>query len=521
MSPLMTDSIAVENGNAGHGQSNGVNHSEDHTNGVNGHANGAPNGHGIANGSKILEPSRLRPTPEDELHDLVCVGFGPASLAIAVALHDNLGSDVARANPQWQPKVCFLERQQRFAWHSGMLLPGSKMQISFVKDLATLRNPRSEFTFLNYLHHHGRLADFTNLGTFLPYRSEFEDYMRWCANRFADVVGYGQEVVDIIPEKSTSGSQTVDSFSVLSRDIKTGGITVRKARNVVIAVGGKPKIPAAFPQDPRIMHSSTYCTSIPTILKDKSKDYHIAVVGSGQSAAEIFHDLHKRYPNSKTTLIMRDTALRPSDDSPFVNEVFNPERVDPFYAKSAEKRSRELAADRPTNYGVVRLELIEQIYDNQYLQRIENPKESEWQHRILSSSQVANVEQDSPKGRLRLHTEPSNSNGSVKGDSNNSTLDVDAVMVATGYIRNAHETMLQGAEYLRPEKHDSWNVNRDYRVDLDQTKVSSNAGIWLQGCNERTHGLSDSLLSILATRGGEMVDSMFGDQLHATSAGTK
>jgi L-ornithine N5-oxygenase len=32
----------------------------------------------------------------------------------------------------------------------------------------------------------------------------------------------------------------------------------------------------------------------------------------------------------------------------------------------------------------------------------------------------------------------------------------------------------------------------------------------LQGCNEKTHGLSDSLLSILAVRGGEMVESIFG-----------
>lgn len=321
MSPLMTDtencSTENEKREEVSNHPNGFSHPEDHIKGVNGHGNGVLHGHGTKNRSEPLEPSQLQRTSEDELHDLVCVGFGPASLAIAIALHDNLSSSATGpANTQWEPKVCFLERQQRFAWHSGMLLPGSKMQISFVKDLATLRNPRSEFTFLNYLHHQDRLADFTNLGTFLPYRLEFEDYMRWCAKKFHDVVGYGQEVVDVVPEKSASGSQSVNSFSVLSRDIKTGNITVRRARNVVVAVGGKPKIPAAFPKDPRIMHSSTHCTLLPNVLKDKSKDYHIAVIGSGQSAAEIFNDLHKRYPNSKTTLIMRDTALRPSDDSP-------------------------------------------------------------------------------------------------------------------------------------------------------------------------------------------------------------
>lgn len=167
------------------------------------------------------------------------------------------------------------------------------------------------------------------------------------------------------------------------------------------------------------------------------------------------------------------------------------------------------------------MELIEQIYFDQYLQKIENPNEDEWQHRILSSRQITGVKQDLPHGRLRLQVGPSSPSDSVKGGASQSTLDVDAVMVATGYVRNAHETMLQGVQHLRPEKQDGWKVNRDYSVDLDQTKVSTDAGIWLQGCNERTHGLSDSLLSILATRGGEMVDAMFGEQLHGSAVGTK
>jgi L-ornithine N5-oxygenase len=52
---------------------------------------------------------------------------------------------------------------------------------------------------------------------------------------------------------------------------------------------------------------------------------------------------------------------------------------------------------------------------------------------------------------------------------------------------------------------------------LDGAKVSAQAGIWLQGCNEKTHGLSDSLLSVLAVRGGEIVASVFGEQLAGAS----
>lgn len=261
-------------------------------------------------------------TPAEEMHDLLCVGFGPASLAIGIALHDAMDPALNRTSPgaDFQPKVCFLERQKRFAWHSGMLVPGSRMQISFIKDLATLRDPRSSFTFLNYLHNKNRLIHFTNLGTFLPARMEFEDYMRWCARRFEDVVSYGEEVVEVVPGSKTDGK--VDFFVVRSRNTDTGAISSRRARKVVVALGGKPKMPPGFPHDPRIMHSSEYCTTLPGLLKDESKPYNIAVVGSGQSAAEIFHDLQRRYPNSRTSLLLRDSALRPSDDSPLYVSAF-------------------------------------------------------------------------------------------------------------------------------------------------------------------------------------------------------
>ena len=265
--------------------------------------------------------SLLRHVPPDELHDLICVGFGPASLAIAVALHDMLTPTAAEGFlpkvPGKPPRVAFLERQSHFAWHAGMLLPGATMQISFIKDLATLRNPKSEFTFLNYLHHRRRLVHFSNLGTFLPLRLEYEDYMRWCASWFNDVVSYDQEVLDVTPETSSVGDAKAHSFAVRSKNQRTGDINSFKARHVVIAVGGRPEIPKSLPQDhPRIIHSSNYARVVPLLLKQKERPFRIAVMGGGQSAAEIFNDLHSSYPNAKTTLLMRGSALRPSDDSP-------------------------------------------------------------------------------------------------------------------------------------------------------------------------------------------------------------
>lgn len=256
----------------------------------------------------------LQPTRPEELHDMVCVGFGPASLAIAVALHDALEKGPSPFLNTHQPKIAFLERQPKFAWHAGMQIPGAKMQISFIKDLATMRNPRSEFTFVNYLHQNDRLVQFANLSTFLPKRIEYEDYMRWCAGWFEDLVAYNEEVVDI---HSHQKGDAVETFTVTSRNRSTGETSSRRAKHVVIAVGGRPNIPKSFPQKhPRVIHSSQFITAAPHIFSDPMKPVRIAVIGSGQSAAEIFHNLPSQFPNSKSYLLIRGAALRPSDDSP-------------------------------------------------------------------------------------------------------------------------------------------------------------------------------------------------------------
>ncbi len=271
------------------------------------------------NGTSSPRSSHLRRTPPEDVHDLICVGFGPASLAVAVALHDFIESGRIPAPGKGSgPKVLFLEKQSRFAWHAGMLLPGAKMQISFIKDMASLRDPTSKFTFLNYLHQNDRLVEFTNLNTFLPARAEYEDYLRWCASHFSDVVQYNNEVVSVSPVAAAGGAGSpVSEFIVASSDRRSGTTTTYRTKNVLVAIGGQPSIPKCLPSNhPRVVHSSQYAHLVPQILNKRDAPYRVAVVGAGQSAAEIFNNIQGLYPNSHTSLIMRSEFLKPSDDSP-------------------------------------------------------------------------------------------------------------------------------------------------------------------------------------------------------------
>ncbi|KAG4442385.1 hypothetical protein IFR05_002163 [Cadophora sp. M221] len=449
------------------------------------------------------------PSPSsDEVLDLLCVGFGPASLAIAIALHD---ADLAQA-----PKALFIEKQHHFAWHAGMQLPGAKMQISFLKDLATPRDPRSQFTFLNYLFDQGRLNQFINLGTFLPSRLEYEDYLRWCAAHFErdGKVSYGMAVESVnIAEKNSHGQVT--SWDVTARS-ESGSLVTRRARHVVIAVGGRPVVPPNMQGLKHVAHSSQFANTIGRIQeseREAGRKLRFAVVGSGQSAAEIFNDLWSRFPDASVRLIIKGASLRPSDDSPFVNEIFDPDRVDGIYAQPPKERKAALTLDRGTNYGVVRLTLLEHIYEQLYMQRLTTPSESQWLARIIPNRTVLSATQTANSGVLLKLADSVESNRCDGGEEEE--VEVDYVFTATGYVRNVHEDMLSEVRDLLPCDNEgekgSWDVGRDYRIKFQEGLVDGRAGVWLQGCNEKTHGLSDSLLSILSIRGGELVESMFGE----------
>jgi L-ornithine N5-oxygenase len=78
------------------------------------------------------------------------------------------------------------------------------------------------------------------------------------------------------------------------------------------------------------------------------------------------------------------------------------------------------------------------------------------------------------------------------------------VVLATGYRRDYHLELLAGLEeYIQGS-----NVDRNYRLPL---RAGSEAGIFLQGCCEDSHGLSDTLLSVLAVRSQEVVESIFAE----------
>lgn len=413
-----------------------------------------------------------------QIHDLIGIGFGPSNIALAITLEE-------KKQEGCNVDSFFIEKQPSFAWHSNMLLDNTHMQISFLKDLATMRNPSSHFTFINYLHQKQRLQDFINLKTFFPSRHEFNDYLAWAASHFNNRCAYGEEVFEVLPEKR---NDEVTLLRIRSRDAHNV-IHERFARNLIVSIGGAPSIPECFlplRNDARVFHSSGYLREI--ARHDGARK--VAVVGAGQSAAEIFMDLHNRPGAPQVDLIMRARAIKPSDDSPFVNEIFNADFTDFVFSRSDQDRTALLDEFWHTNYAAPDLVLIEQIFNVFYQQRVTGNT----CHRFLRRHEVIGA--DAAPDGIQLVLRDLNAGREYRAA-------YDAVVLATGYSRDYHKSLLKP---LSPYMGD-FAVDRQYRL---QSTPDFRPAVFLQGACESSHGLSDTLLSITAVRTDEIGRALVG-----------
>lgn len=424
-----------------------------------------------------------------EVYDMIGIGFGPANAALAVCLEEEAEKPEGR-----DLKRLFLEIRTQPVWHPGMLLEDSQLQISVLKDLATIRNPCSRFTFLNYVKERGRLFEFLNLRDLFPSRIEFNDYLNWVAHQLRDRVRYGQEVTAILPVPDAPG-ESVELLRVVARDIATGVTAEYLTRNLVIATGGVPNPPPGIQLEPggRAFHPHEFMQRIKRDYPDRDGRYRFAIVGSGQSAAELFCYLLNRYCEADVTAAIRRYAYKPVDDSDFTNEIFFPQMVDVLYALPEDKRKLILDQCRDVNYAVVDLALIRRIYKCLYQEKVEGKDRA----RIRPFLQLVEIEErpDSVVGVFQ----------DLLWD-RQVTIEADALIVATGYAwKKEHPLLGALAPWFQCDAPGTYRIQRDYRI---ANQDGFEPRVYLQGFAEGTHGASETVLSLLPVRAEDIVRSM-------------
>ena len=159
----------------------------------------------------------------------------------------------------------------------------------------------------------------------------------------------------------------------------------------------------------------------------------------------------------------------------------------------------------------MRLELIEELYQRMYDQRRElGADETKWPHRIMGGRQITSIDASGDFMELRVqHLQDSALDGFVDA-ADEEVLEADLVIAATGYQRSAHVGMLRNAWGLLPKAQvgglefgkgiSGWNVDtdegerkmavgRNYKIKFAPGAVADDAGVYLQGCCEGTHGV--------------------------------
>lgn len=425
--------------------------------------------------------------------DMVGIGIGPANLALAAAIQERSLLQIHT------PSCIFLDKQPKFTWHSGMMLPGANLQVPFLRDLVTLRNPQSPFTFLNYLKENNRLDLFINLRTFYPAREEFHHYLSWVCEKMPHLLQFSSDVRKVIPFKQQH-TNTIKQLIVSIFDEGNQHYNELSTSNLVIGAGKQPFLPSvAQINDKRVIHTADLLHQLSQQFSAQDKSYHFTVVGFGQSAGEVVQYLLKQYPNAIIDWCFRSYALHGIDNSPYINQEYHHDAVDRFFNLSLSAKQQALNDLKSSNYAVVDLDILNNLIEHQYNDTLHGK-----QHLLLNTGVELKA----------VTTNTAHLNITLENlyDQSTHEINTDALILATGYKDTPLNSLLENVDhYLLKNSDGSYQIDRNYRV---LTKPQLQANIYLQGYCEHSHGPSDPTLAILAMKAEKMLSAMLDNSLY-------
>jgi L-ornithine N5-oxygenase len=411
--------------------------------------------------------------------ELLAIGAGPSNLGLAVALEE--------LAPELAENSLLIERADAVVWQQGLLLPWVTSQISFLKDLVTLRNPCSEFSFINFLASSGRLDDFINLGNQWPYRTEISQYLAWVAGSLSKVrVELGRQAVGIEARRDPDGT-------LIGWTCRLASGSAIDCRYLVIATGRDPHIPPALASisADRVVHSSRYTHRLAGLSRELP--HRVAVLGGGQSAAEMYAALQQDLPNAEIRWVMRSLGPRALQSSQFSNEMYYPSFVDTVYGASPEGREEIRREMHRTNYSGVEPDLLRHLYAERYLNQLAHRDRTS----LVTMAELVGAVETEDGVLLELVDR-------VTGEV--SRLERDLVFLGTGFSRGMPWLVRQLMAELGMANP---LVSRHYRLLLDGP---AEAACYLQGMNEDSHGVGDSLFSVIADRTAATVRDILADR---------
>lgn len=412
---------------------------------------------------------------QNNVVDVIGIGIGPFNLGLAA-----LSEEVDEID------ALFFERSEAFHWHPGMLIEGTTLQVPFLADLVSMADVKSKYSFLNYLQEQNRLYSFYFLEDFHIPRKEYSHYCRRVADQL-DSCRFGMNVESVsIVEKDGE-----KRYEVHVRHVKDQTVEVFESKHLVLGIGTQPAVPASLQPalGDRVFHSADY-------LKRKKegcfKGKSVTVIGSGQSAAEVFYDILSDDEAKDIHWFTRSKGFFPMEYSNLGLEYFSPDYIDFFYELPQPKKDA-LLKQQDLLYKGISSAMIRDIYHLLY----ERSACGEQLNTVLQAMTEVNLIEETRDG-LSLSC-----NQWVKEES--FTHETDIVVLATGYQSVLPPFIDPISHHIQWDHQGRFQVEREYRL---KTNTLGENDIFVQNAELHTHGVGAPDLGLGAYRNSVIINEL-------------
>lgn len=405
------------------------------------------------------------------VYDFLAIGIGPFNLSLACL-----------TQPLEGLSGVFLDKHPTFDWHTGMMLEHAQLQTPFMADLVTLADPTNRYSLLNYMKQMGRIYRFYIREDFFLLRKEYNQYCQWvsaqlgnlCWNTLVDNIHYDAKL---------------QCYRVHSHETNSGKQQNWLTKKLILGTGSTVWIPPCCRSHrQRLIHSSEYLANKLALQQKKA----ITVIGSGQSAAEIFYDLlmeidHHHY---QLNWITRSARFFPLEYTKLTLEMTSPEWVDYFYALPADKRD-ELYIQLAPLFKGINSKLINEIYELLYIKQLN----TDLHVNLLTHSELTDMHWRE-NGEFELAFYQQEQQQAYLQHS-------EAVIMATGY-HYQRPLFIEGISgRLRWDDKGRYDVQRNYSIDYYNE-------IFVQNAESHTHGFASSDLGMACYRNSVLIRELTG-----------
>jgi lysine N6-hydroxylase len=404
------------------------------------------------------------------IYDIIGIGIGPFNLGLAA-----LASDIPDLN------CIFFDQREGFDWHSGLLLPTARMQVPYYADLVTLVQPTSRFSYFSFLHAKKRMFRFAIQDNPFPLRREYNEYCQWVCGQLPSLhFGYTCINVSYVEDTRVYTVQVEDANKA---------VTTFHGKHIVIGIGMVPYVPACAKglEHPAVFHASEYLFKKEN-LANKNR---ITIIGSGQSAAEIFQDLlSSGHATRQLAWFTRSPRFFPMESSKLSWEMTSPDYID-YFCKLPAATKRTIVAQQAALYKGINQALISDIYDQLYVNSLDGGDQ-----RIKLFSNCVLQKMVSEEGVLHLefkHTEEGQS----------FCHSTDAVILATGYCHTIPAFVKSIVDCIEWTPNGQYLIKRNYSIDR-------HIQLFVQNADLLTHGFNSADLGMGPYRNAVILNNILG-----------